>query len=155
MRKITGQVVAAAFLTAVAATLVAGTPGAAAQEPLVGICAFPITHDFPKEHIRGHEPPSSSAPFEGFITGQSFVTVTNLENGKSATMSANSAVFFLRDGTAMFRGQSVSFFDSPRGEVPAGVWVISGNVRVTFDAEGRVATAEGGVLRRDICAELA
>jgi len=71
------------------------------------------------------------------------------------TLNANSAAFYLWDGTAMFRGSTVAFFDSPRGDIPAGVWLVVGSVLTTFDDEGRVATATGGVLRRDICAELA
>jgi hypothetical protein len=144
-------VAALAFLVVVALA----APARAAPEPLVGICAFPITHEFPKVHAREHPSPTSSSPFEGVDTGQVLVRITNLINGRSVDVHANSAAFFLRDGTVMFRGQSVTFFDSRRGDVPAGVWVINGDVRATLDAQGRVATVTGGVIRRDICAELA
>jgi hypothetical protein len=130
---------------------------AAADEPQVleGLCPFPVTHEFPKVHSAHAAPvPTTRAPFEGFDTGQVFVVVTNVLTGKSVTLNASSAVFYLQDGTALVRGASVAFFDSPRGEIPAGVWLVVGSVHVTFDDQGRVVTASGGVLRRDICAEL-
>ena len=139
-------------------TLVAPTGPAAAEDPVVleGLCSFPITHEFPKFHVAHAAPvPTTHAPFDGFDTGQVKVVVTNVLNDKSVTLNASSAVFYLWDGTAVFRGSTVTFFDSPRGDVPAGVWLVVGSVHTTFDDEGRVATATGGVLRRDICAELA
>jgi len=144
---------------ACATTLALSTGGLASAEEtqvLEGICSFPITHEFPKYHSAHAAPvPTTHAPFDGFDTGQVKVVVTNVFNQKSVTLNANSAVFYLWDGTAYFRGSSVTFFDSPRGDIPAGVWVVLGNVHTTFDDEGRVLTATGGVLRRDICAELA
>ena len=140
-----------AFLAAVAPPV----PALAALDPLVGICAFPITHEVLRVHTHEHPSPTSSSPFEGVDTGQVVVRVTNLSNGQSVDVQSNSATFFLRDGTVMFRGQTVTFFNSRRGDVPAGVWVMDGDVRATLDAQGRVATVTGGVLRRDICAELA
>ena len=129
-----------------------------AEEPLVleGICDFPITHEFPKFHSAHAAPvPTTHAPFEGFDTGQVKVVVTNVLSGESVTLNASSAAFYLWDGTAIFRGSTVAFFDSPRGEIPAGVWLVVGSWRTTFDEDGAVLTATGGVIRRDICAELA
>lgn len=142
---------------AVALVLPLGGP-AAADDPVVleGICAFPITHEFPKFHVAHAAPvPSTQPPFEGFDTGQVKVVVTNVLNGKSVTLTANSAVFYMDDGTAWFRGSTVAFFDSDRGSIPQGVWLVVGNVHATFDDEGHVVSNTGGVLRRDICAELA
>lgn len=134
----------------------AGVASAQDDQILEGICSFPITHEFPKFHSAHAAPvPTTHAPFEGFDTGQVKVVVTNVLNGESVTLNASSAVFFLWDGTAVFRDSTVTFFDSPRGDIPAGVWLVVGSVHATFDDEGRVATATGGVLRRDICAELA
>jgi hypothetical protein len=143
---------------ALALTLSVSGPAAADDAPQVleGICSFPITHEFPKFHSAHAAPvPTTHAPFEGFDTGQVKVVVTNVLNRKAVTLNASSAAFYLWDGTAYFRGYSVTFFDSPRGDIPAGVWLVVGNVHTTFDDEGRVLTASGGVLRRNICAELA
>jgi hypothetical protein len=129
-----------------------------AEDPqiLEGYCAFPITHEFPKFHSAHAGPlPTTHSPIDGFDTGQVIVVVTNVLNDKSVTLNASSAAFYLWDGTAVFRGSTVAFFDSPRGDVPAGVWLVVGSLLTTFDDEGRVATVTGGVLRRDICAELA
>lgn len=137
--------------------LTTGGPAAADETPVLeGICPFPITHEFPKFHSAHAAPvPTTHAPFEGFDTGQVKVVVTNVLNGRAVTLNSSSAVFYLWDGTAYFRGSTVSFFDSPRGDIPAGVWLVVGNVHATFDDDGRVLTTSGGVLRRDICAELA
>ncbi len=133
-----------------------GVASAQDEQILEGICSFPITHEFPKFHIAHAAPvPTTHAPFEGFDTGQVIVVVTNVLNDKSVTLNASSAVFYMHDGTAVFRGSTVAFFDSPHGEIPAGVWLVVGSVHATFDEEGRVLSATGGVLRRDICAELA
>lgn len=129
-----------------------------ADEPQVleGLCAFPITHEFPKSHVAHAAPlPTTRAPIEGFDTGQQFAVITNVLNGKSVTVNTSAALFFMNDGTAFFRGSAVAFFDSPRGEIPAGVWLVVGSVHVTLDEGDRVVTATGGRIRRDICAELA
>lgn len=149
-------VAAAVMPTALAAFGVVGTmPAHAEDHALLGICDFPISHEFPKLHgNRGHELPPS-APYEGFDTGQVGVVITNLDTGESVEAFANSAAFYVDETTAFFRGQTIAFFDSPKGDVPAGVWVVNDNLRTTFDSDGRVATISGGVLRRDICAELA
>lgn len=148
---------AAAVMAATLAVsgLVGMLPAHAQADALIGICNFPISHEFPKLHgNRGHELPPP-APYDGFDTGQVGVVITNLDTGESVEAFANSAAFAVDEHSGFFRGQSITFFDSPRGDVPAGVWVVNGNLRVTFDADGRVATVSGGVLRRDICAELA
>jgi hypothetical protein len=143
--------------TAALAFVLAVAPGAsraAAQgEPLVGLCPFPISHEFPMVHAKSHGLPPP-APYEGFDTGQVLVRVTNLDTGRYVEVTANAAAFGLDDGTGIFRGQAVAFFDEQKGDVPAGVWVIDGVVRVTFDADFHVVTATGGVIRRDLCAEL-
>lgn len=143
---------------ALALVLSVPTGPAAAEDPpvLEGICSFPITHEFPKFHSAHAAPvPTTHAPFEGFDTGQVKVVVTNVLNDKSVTLNSSSASFYFWDGTAVFRGSTVAFFDSPRGDVPVGVWLVVGSLYTTFDDEGQVATVTGGVLRRDICAELA
>jgi hypothetical protein len=146
-----------ALVSAVALTLsMSGLAAADEPQVLEGFCSFPITHEFPKFHSAHAAPvPTTRAPFEGFDTGQVKVVVTNVLNGKAVTLNASSAVFYLWDGTAYFRGSSVTFFDSPRGDIPAGVWLVVGDVHATFDDEGHTLTASGGVLRRNICAELA
>jgi hypothetical protein len=134
---------------------VLAVPATAQTAVIYGVCSFPITHEFPKVHIAHSGPlPTSSAPFEGFDTGQVFVRITNVLNGKSVEVNANSAAFYMDDGTAFFRGESVTFFSSRRGDIPAGVWVVVGSVHVTFGQDGSIQTATGGVLRRDICSEL-
>jgi len=152
--------IAAGIALALAAPLgvvtFAGPANADDPQILEGICSFPITHEFPKFHSAHAAPvPTTHAPFEGFDTGQAKVVVTNVLNGKSVTLNSSSAIFFRWDGTAVLRGSTVAFFDSPKGDVPAGVWLVVGSLHTTFDDEGRVATVTGGVLRRDICAELA
>lgn len=146
-----------ALVCAVVLVLSVGGP-AVADEPQVleGICSFPITHEFPKVHSAHAAPvPTTHAPFDGFDTGQAKVVVTNVLNRKAVTLNSSSAAFYMWDGTAYFRGSTVAFFDSPRGDIPAGVWLVVGDVYTTFDDEGHVLTATGGVLRRNICAELA
>lgn len=131
---------------------------AVADEPQVleGICPFPITHEFPKEHVAHAAPlPTTLAPIEGFDTGQSFAVITNELTGESVQVNTSATLFFMNDGTAYFRGSTVAFFDSDRGDIPAGVWLIVGSVHVTLDAGDHVVTATGGVVKRDICAELA
>src|SRR5207237_3102245 len=86
------------------------------------------------------------------------VVVTNLENGKSVRVHSNAPTFYSAGGgnSGYFRGQGTAFFNSARGEIPQGAWLTGGNWFLTFDIEtGRVITASGGILRRDICAELA
>lgn len=116
-------VAAAVMPTALAVFGVVGTmPAHAEDHALLGICDFPISHEFPKLHgNRGHELPPS-APYEGFDTGQVGVVITNLDTGESVEAFANSAAFYVDETTAFFRGQTIAFFDSPKGDVPAGVW---------------------------------
>jgi hypothetical protein len=154
--RIAARIVLALAVSVPTAASIAGPAGAEDPVILEGFCSFPITHEFPKFHIAHAAPlPTTHAPIEGFDTGQQFVVVTNVLNGKSVTLQSNSTLFFMHDGTAWFRGSAVAFFDSPRGEIPAGVWLVVGNVHVTLGPGDRVVSATGGVLRRDICAELA
>lgn len=130
-------------------------PAHAQGTALVGFCPFPISHEFPKVHgNRGHDLPPP-APYDGFDTGQVDVVVTNLDTGKAVEATANGVVFGVDDTSGYLRGQAVAFFDSPRGDVPAGVWVTDGNQRFTTDADGHILTVYGSILRRDLCAELA
>ena len=130
-------------------------PVSAGGNALEGFCPFPISHDFPKVHgNRGHEVPGAS-PYVAFYTGQVDVVVTNLDTGASVEATSNGALFSLDEHTAYLRGQSVAFFDSPRGEVPAGVWVLDGNMIATNDDAGRITSVSGAIIRRDLCAELA
>ena len=155
--KSSAAIVAPAVMAATLAVLglVGTVPAHAQADALIGICDFPISHEFPKLHgNRGHELPPP-APYEGFDTGQVGVVITNLDTGESVEAFANSAAFGVDEHSGFFRGQSIAFVDSPRGDVPKGVWVVNGDLRVTFDDAGRLATVSGGVLRRDICAELA
>jgi hypothetical protein len=136
--------------------LLALTPAARAQEPIFGICAFPITHEFPKAHASGREIPGAGSPWEFIETGQVFVRVTNILNGKSVLLNASSTVHYSDGGDIAYsRGPSVAFFSTPRGEIPAGVWAITGTWTLLLDDQGRVLSATGGVILRDICAELA
>jgi len=148
-----------AVTAAVTACAFGGAPGAAAQsEPIVGVCPFPITHDFPFVNAKTHEFFDKPTPFEVIETGAVTVVVTNLENGKSVRVHSNAPTFYSAGGgsSGYFRGQGTVFFNSARGEIPQGAWLTAGNWFLTFDIEtGRVITASGGILRRDICAELA
>ncbi len=128
-------------------------PAAADDEPLTGICAFPISHEFPSVHARGHELPGQ-APYDFVDTGQFKVIVTNLDTGESAQANANAAAFWVDEHTLILRGQVVWFRELPVGHIPAGVSVVNGVTRVTLNDEGRAIAAEGGVVRRDICAEI-
>lgn len=132
------------------------TPAARAQEPLFGICAFPITHEFPKVHADGREIPGAGSPWEFIETGQVFVRVTNLVNEKSVLLNASSTVHYADGGNIAYsHGPSVAFFSVPHGEIPVGVWAISGTWTLLFDDQGRLLSSTGGVILRDICAELA
>lgn len=149
-----GLIVALAVLAAAAVPATRAT--AQGSEPLLGICDFPITHDFPQDRSKGHEVRAAASPYEFIVTGQTVVVVTNVENGKSVRVNSNAALFFADGGREMYaRGQLVSFFSSPRGDIPKGVWLATGSMHATLDEHGRVVTVTGGVLKRDICAELA
>jgi hypothetical protein len=152
-RGLRGALVAAVVA---AAWLAGGATAQAQEEAIVGVCDFPITHEFTKVHggtARDFE--GTSAPFEFLVTGQYFLRVTNLDSGRSVELNSNAAGFYMKDGTQVFRGQVVSLFTSDRGDIPKGVWVSSGSMRAVVDGEGRIVTVTGGVQRRDICAELA
>jgi hypothetical protein len=146
-----------AVLVALLCALTGGSGAHAQSQPLTGLCSFPITHDLPFVNVRTHEFFDKPTPFEVVEAGPVFVVVTNLDNGKSVTIRANAVTLYSQGGgtTAYYRGQGLTFFDSDRGEIPQGVWVTAGSWFLTFDSDFRVATATGGVLRRDICAELA
>lgn len=145
-------------LVAVAFTVLA-SPAAAEEEPpvLTGICSFPIVHEFPKVHgLRDHGGATAS-PYQEFFTGQFMVRIVNVDTGESVTVNSNSAAFALDDGSWVFRGETLWFRDrtaGPVGDIQPGVWVVNGPIRVVLDGDGRAVSAEGGVIRRDICAEL-
>ena len=104
--------------------------------------------------LHGHELPPA-APYGGLDTGQVIVRVTNVETGASVTVSSNGALFGSDDGTELGRGQIVWFLDHDTVGLPQGAWLVDGVTRVVRDASGDVVVAEGGRIRRDICAELA
>jgi hypothetical protein len=145
-------IAAAALLTS--AFLV--TAPAEAQNPaMFGICDFPIIHEFPKVHgLHGHPLPPA-APYEGFDTGQVIVEVINADTGKSITISSNGVLLGADDGTEWGRGQIVWFLDHDTGHISTGAWVVNGTTHVIRDDTGKVTTTEGGLVRRDLCAELA
>ena len=142
------------FVGLAGASIAVGAVPAAGQDALLGICAFPISHEFPKVHVRGHALPPA-APYEGFDTGLVLVRVTNLDTGEFVEAHANSAFFGLDDGSALLRGQTIWFLEEPVGDIPSGVWIVDGVTHVSFDETGDdVMDAQGGIVRRNICAEL-
>lgn len=143
-------------VVAMALSVWSATPGLAQDAPITGVCSFPIAHDLTKDRTRAHEFIGTNAPFEFMATGQYFVKVTNLVSGESVTVNSSGAFFLLTDErTVLLRGQVVTLFLSQHGDIPKGVWLSSGSLRSTLDEDGHVLTTTGGVLRRDICAELA
>jgi hypothetical protein len=121
---------------------------------LLGICEFPIIHEFPKVHgLHGHGLPPA-APYEGVDTGQVVVRVINADTVESVVISSNGVIFGADDGTEWGRGQILWFLDHDTGHLQTGVWVVNGVTHVIRDDKGQVTTTEGGVVRRDICAEL-
>ena len=78
-------------------------------------------------------------------------SVDNLKVSSTHGLSPNA--FQIRDTVGW--DIPVAFGHRPGRPVPQGAWLVDGVTRVVRDASGDVVVAEGGRIRRGICAELA
>jgi hypothetical protein len=152
-----------ALLTALlAAPLIASSGAAAQDEPITGVCSFPITVEESKTHGgKFHLLPTENAPFLASATGQIFVLITNVETGKSLEVNA-SGPLFIREDSLIATGQTFVFFGDPQfpvptGDIPVGLFLVSGPLLVNLSEEGFVASTEllGGRIGPNLCDVLA
>jgi hypothetical protein len=130
-----------------------------AQEPIINVCDFPITVEVSRESGGFSELPGGAhAPFLSSVHGQFFVTITNLENGRSIEVNVSGPAFFTEDAS-LLTGASLFFFASPplevSGDIPAnGLFLTAGPVLVTGDEDSVHTELVGGTIREDLCDRL-
>jgi hypothetical protein len=116
-------------------------PGAArAQEPITGLCPFPIDVTITaNEEIARTTIPSGAT----ILTGQLRVRVTNLENNKSVDLNVSGPVFDFGSGTTTYRGESL---------IGGAGFLLLTSGEVVF-TNGEITSMTG--TQRDVCAMLA
>jgi hypothetical protein len=125
---------------------------------LTGVCSFPILFETTAAHgDMVHFLPTDQAPFVLAVTGQSFTTVTNLDNGKSITVNASGPLLQQPDGSLLFLGQTLFGLNRTVGDIPQGLFLTSGPALVTFDQSGRLADVQllSGVISGNLCDAIA
>ena len=148
------------FALILAAIAVLALPQATpAQEPITNVCDFPIIVETTRDKGKFHELPGvANAPFLASVSGQLFVLITNLENGKTIQVNISGPAFLYEDG-ALLTGASLFFFASPplevSGDIPAnGLFLTAGRVFVTGDENTVHTDLLGGTIREDLCDRL-
>lgn len=132
---------------------------AASGQPITGICSFPISIETAAGHgDMVHFLPSDQAPFVLAVTGQSFQTLTNLDNGHSITVNASGPLHQQPDGSLLFLGRTLFGFNRVIGDIPQGLYLTSGPALVTFNQAGTmVANVDllSGVIGANLCDAIA
>jgi hypothetical protein len=131
---------------------------AASGQPITGICSFPISIETAAAHgDMVHFLPTDQAPFVVAVTGQSFQTLTNLDNGNSITVNASGPLLQQPDGSLLFLGQTLFGFNRVIGDIPQGLYLTSGPALVTFNQAGMVADVDllSGVISANLCDAIA
>jgi hypothetical protein len=125
------------------------------QGPITGVCSFPFTI----EQTRGQGdmthslPGMANAPFLASGTGQVFVVITNLDNGKSIEVNVSGPIFFTANGVVL-TGASLFFFAPPlvvTGDIPVGLILTAGPVLVTGGGGTVHTELLGGTIRANLC----
>lgn len=148
----------ALVLAAVAALALPQTTPAQ-EEPITNVCDFPIIVETTRDKTKFHElPGGADAPFLASVSGQLFVLITNVENGKTTEVNVSGPVFLTEEG-ALLTGASLFFFASPplevSGDIPAnGLFLTAGPVFVTGDEDSVHTELLGGTIREDLCDRL-
>jgi hypothetical protein len=135
-------------------------PAASGQgTTLTGVCSFPILFETTAAHgDMVHVLPTDQAPFVVAVTGQSFVTLTNLDNGNSITVNASGPLLQQPDGSLLFLGQTLFGLNRVVGDIPQGLYLTSGPALVTFNPAGTMLADVdllSGVISANLCDAIA